>query len=127
MVVSNIWQLLAHQPGIDYIGAYEDILLRHDANKTVVCLLKLRPSTTEKVNKLFRLILAAARPQTLALAASQYHAIVVPVICHHIRYRLSIRFSATKIHINNESTKLFIFFFLKSLLIRKKHVPLHPY
>ena len=127
MVGGNVWQLLAHQLGIYHIGAYEDVLPRYYAGKTVVGLLKLRSATSKKVNKLFWLTLTAARPQTLAFSASQYHTIVVPVICHHIRYRLSIRFSATKIHINNESTKLFIFFFLKSLLIRKKHVPLHPY
>ena len=70
MVGSNIRQLLTNQPRIDDIGAYEDVLLRHNAGKTVLSLLKLRSATTEKVNKLFRLILTAARPQTLALAAS---------------------------------------------------------
>jgi hypothetical protein len=53
----------------------------NDLDHTIIRLLQLCAARAEKVNKLFGIIAAAARPETTPDATGQYQTIVV-VVCH---------------------------------------------
>ena len=78
----QVLQLLAHQRRILLVRADNDVLLGQDLRETVKGLLQLGTPDTEEVDKLLRLVVAAARPQSAAPASRQDDAIMLCVNVH---------------------------------------------
>ena len=75
-------QLLPHQVEIQYVGVYEDVLLRQNPREALIGLLQLRLSAPEEVNELLGVVLTARGPEPTAFSSGQYHAVIVVYIFH---------------------------------------------
>ena len=73
----DVGQLLSHQGGVLLVGADEDVLLGQDFLEAVEGLLQLGSSGAEEVDELLRFLFAAAGPESVAAAASEYYAVVI--------------------------------------------------
>ena len=82
IVLAELWQLFRHDVGVSHVGDDKDVLLRHYLGKAVVGLLQLCAPRAEEVDELFRILLAAARPQPAPLASGKNHAKVICLVCH---------------------------------------------
>ena len=82
ILFGQLGKLLAHEMSILLIGCHEDILRSDDILHPVEGLLQERTSGGEEVEELLRSVLPACRPESSALSAGKYHAVVIVVVIH---------------------------------------------
>ena len=78
----NLRQLFLYQLNIFFICVDKYMVGRHDLCHTVKGLLKLGAPHSKEVDKLLRIVAAAARPESAALTSRQYHTIIISVTLH---------------------------------------------
>ena len=78
----NLRQLFLYQLNIFFICVDKYMVGRHDLCHTVKGLLKLGAPYSKEVDKLLRIVAAAARPESAALTSRQYHTIIISVTLH---------------------------------------------
>src|SRR5574344_26 len=84
IIIIHIRQLLFDNIYVHLICYHIYILVWQYLCEPVKSLLKGSATRTKEINKLFRQIFTAARPQTASQASCQYHTIIILYIYHFI-------------------------------------------
>ena len=126
ILFGQLGKLLAHEMSILLIGCHEDILRSDDILHPVEGLLQERTSGGEEVEELLRSVFAACRPESSALSAGKYHAVVIVVVIHialnSMNGFLSLLRTKLLIIVESHNILCFFLFYSKCLVMFKNNL-----